>query len=125
MGTAPDIIRQLADRFAQQADQLRSPDYNETLIRIDFINPLMTGVDRVDARHSRDAQSEGCCGSSPFLCGAVRLLASAGVFLELNGVDFDARPEEFEQICLSVAEGSLTKAEVAAFFRRFTQAVPD
>src|SRR5205814_1216593 len=37
-----DSIHRLIDRFTQQSDQIRSPDYNETLIRIDFINPLMT-----------------------------------------------------------------------------------
>jgi predicted type IV restriction endonuclease len=42
MGTCPDSIKRLIDRFEHQSDQLRSPDYNETLIRIDYINPLMT-----------------------------------------------------------------------------------
>ncbi len=42
MGQAPDSIKRLVDRFSQQSDQIRSPDYNETLIRVDFINPLMT-----------------------------------------------------------------------------------
>lgn len=42
MGKAPDTIKRLIDRFTQQSDQIRSPDYNETLIRIDFINPMMT-----------------------------------------------------------------------------------
>ncbi|HET6247173.1 MAG TPA: hypothetical protein VFE47_05680 [Tepidisphaeraceae bacterium] len=42
MGTCPDTIKRLIDRFTQQADQVRSPDYNETLIRIDYINPLMS-----------------------------------------------------------------------------------
>lgn len=42
MGTFPDNLKRLVDRFTQQSDQLRSPDYNETLIRVDFINPLMT-----------------------------------------------------------------------------------
>ncbi len=42
MAVCPDSIQRLIDRFTQQADQLRSPDYNETLIRADFINPLMS-----------------------------------------------------------------------------------
>jgi hypothetical protein len=33
MGKAPDSIKKLVDRFNQQSGQLRSPDYNETLIR--------------------------------------------------------------------------------------------
>src|SRR5688572_22510102 len=41
MGTCPDAIKRLVDRFTQQSDEIRSPDYNETLIRVDFINPLM------------------------------------------------------------------------------------
>jgi len=41
MGTTPDAIKRLVERFNNQADQIRSPDYNETLIRIDFINPFM------------------------------------------------------------------------------------
>ena len=44
MGTCPDTIKRLIERFNQQSDQIRSPDYNETLIRIDFINPLMTAL---------------------------------------------------------------------------------
>ncbi len=41
MTTCPEAIKRLIDRFDQQSDQVRSPDYNETSIRIDFINPLM------------------------------------------------------------------------------------
>ncbi len=41
MGICPDTIKRLVDRFNQQSDHLHSPDYNETLIRIDFIDPLM------------------------------------------------------------------------------------
>lgn len=44
MGTTPDTIKRLVDRFHQQADRIRSADYNETLIRIDFINPLMKSL---------------------------------------------------------------------------------
>jgi hypothetical protein len=42
MGHCPDTIKRLIDRFTQQSDQIRSPDYNETLIRIDYINPFMS-----------------------------------------------------------------------------------
>ena len=34
------MAKRLIDRFDQQSDQIRSPDYNETTIRIEFINPL-------------------------------------------------------------------------------------
>jgi hypothetical protein len=41
MATCPDAIKRLIDRFNQQSDHIRSPDYNEARIRIDFINPMM------------------------------------------------------------------------------------
>ena len=41
MAQCPDGIKRLIDRFHQQSDQVCSPDYNETLIRVDFINPMM------------------------------------------------------------------------------------
>jgi len=40
MGKCPDIIQRLIERFDQQADQVRAPDYNETQLRIDFVNPM-------------------------------------------------------------------------------------
>ena len=44
MGPCPDAVKRLIERFVQQSDQIRSPDCNETLIRIDFINPMMTAL---------------------------------------------------------------------------------
>src|SRR5690606_14452398 len=41
MGTCPDTVKRLIDRFARQADQVASVDYNETQLRIDFVNPLL------------------------------------------------------------------------------------
>jgi hypothetical protein len=40
MGTCPDPVKRLIDHFNMQLDQVRSPDYNETQLRIDFVNPL-------------------------------------------------------------------------------------
>jgi hypothetical protein len=40
MATCPDVVKRLIERFDQQADQVRSPDYNETQLRIDFVNPM-------------------------------------------------------------------------------------
>jgi hypothetical protein len=40
MGTAPDAIKRLVEHFDHQRDQVRSPDYNEAQLRIDFINPM-------------------------------------------------------------------------------------
>jgi hypothetical protein len=44
MGTCPDTIKRLIDRYTHQSDQLRSPDYNEARIGIDFISPLMSSL---------------------------------------------------------------------------------
>lgn len=44
MGTCPDLVKQLIERFDQQADTARSPDYNETQLRIDYINPLFSAL---------------------------------------------------------------------------------
>ncbi|MEX2215781.1 MAG: hypothetical protein WD768_16840 [Phycisphaeraceae bacterium] len=40
MTQCPDEIKRLIDRFNQQSDHVRSPDYNETLILIDYVNPM-------------------------------------------------------------------------------------
>lgn len=36
----PDPIKRLIERFDHQSDQVRSPEYNETQLRIDFVNPM-------------------------------------------------------------------------------------
>ena len=40
MGPCPHAIHRLIKHFDRQLDQVRSPDYNETQLRIDFINPM-------------------------------------------------------------------------------------
>lgn len=40
MPQCPDTILRLIDRFNQQSDRVRSLDYNETQLRIDFVNPM-------------------------------------------------------------------------------------
>src|SRR5437016_5950888 len=40
MATCPDTLKRLIERFDQQADQVRSPNYNEAQLRIDFVIPL-------------------------------------------------------------------------------------
>jgi hypothetical protein len=40
----PDSIKRLMARFDQQSDPLRSSEYNERIMRIDFINPLRTAL---------------------------------------------------------------------------------
>lgn len=55
----------------------------------------------------------------PFLDGNKRTgTAAALVFLTLNGVEVNASERSFEKIVLGVAEGKVTKAELAEFFRR-------
>lgn len=40
----PDAVKRLIERFNHQSDQVRSLDYNETQLRIDFINPLFAAL---------------------------------------------------------------------------------
>ena len=40
MGSCPDAIYRLIEHFDHQRDQVRSLDYNETQLRIDFVNPM-------------------------------------------------------------------------------------
>jgi hypothetical protein len=44
MGTCPDSIKRLIDHFDRQSAQIRSPDYNETQLRIDFVNPMFEAL---------------------------------------------------------------------------------
>ena len=58
------------------------------------------------------------CRGHPFLDGNKRTaLAAAGVFLMANGIQVKATQKELEQITLSVAEGTASKADAIAFFR--------
>src|SRR5208337_4329146 len=40
----PDLLSRLIAKFTEQADQYRSADYNETQVRIDFINPMFKAL---------------------------------------------------------------------------------
>ena len=40
MPACPAVVTDLIKRFDDQSDQVRSPDCNETQLRIDFVNPL-------------------------------------------------------------------------------------
>ena len=42
MSSCPNAIKRLVERFDHQLDQLKHPDYNETNLRIDFVNPLFS-----------------------------------------------------------------------------------
>jgi death on curing protein len=58
-------------------------------------------------------------GNHPFIDGNKRVGAVAAiVFLDLNGVNFNAPESEFEQVTMSVACGEIEKTGVADFFHR-------
>ncbi len=44
MPECPDIVKKLVERFDQQSDTVLSASYNETKLRIDYINPLMKSL---------------------------------------------------------------------------------
>jgi len=44
MGSCPDSILQLIRKFEEHVDQYKSSSYNETQVRIDFINPMFAAL---------------------------------------------------------------------------------
>jgi hypothetical protein len=40
MGSCPDSIKRLIEHFDHQSDQVRSADYNEAQLRVDFVDPM-------------------------------------------------------------------------------------
>ena len=62
------------------------------------------------------------CRNHPFLDGNKRTaLAAALIFLWMNGVEIEAEEDELTELVLGVAEGGVTKAEVAVFFQGHAQ----
>lgn len=54
----------------------------------------------------------------PFVDGNKRVGAMAAlIFLDLNGIDFNASDEEFTAMVLRVASGKMLKAEITLFFK--------
>ncbi len=54
----------------------------------------------------------------PFVDGNKRVGAMAAlIFLDLNGVDFNASDEDFTDMVLRVASGTMSKAEVTLFLQ--------
>jgi death on curing protein len=54
----------------------------------------------------------------PFVDGNKRVGAMAAlIFLDLNGMDFNASDEEFTAMVLRVASGKMLKAEITLFFK--------
>jgi death-on-curing protein len=65
------------------------------------------------------------CRNHAFVDGNKRTaLAAAEVFLLLNGWRLDATNRQLEQLTLRLAEGTLGKDEVTAFFRRRAASAP-
>ena len=61
------------------------------------------------------------CQNHPFVDGNKRTaLASAEVFLILNGMRLTATNEQLAELTLGVAEGRVSKEELAGFFGRHT-----
>lgn len=57
------------------------------------------------------------CSNHPFVDGNKRVaLASAEVFLLINGMALSASDDELEVLTMGVASGELSKAEVVEFF---------
>src|SRR5690349_13130211 len=55
----------------------------------------------------------------PFVDGNKRAGAMAAfVFLDMNGIDFDAPEPEFRDLVMDVAAGKIDKADVITFFKR-------
>jgi death on curing protein len=64
------------------------------------------------------------CRNHPFVDGNKRTaLASAEVFLLLNGMRFDARNDALEELTLGVAASRVSKEQTIAFF--LSHAVPE
>jgi death-on-curing protein len=59
----------------------------------------------------------------PFIDGNKRAgVAAAMTFLEMNGVEVDADEDDLYDLVLGVAEGKITKAEIAVFFQAKSRA---
>ncbi len=59
------------------------------------------------------------CQNHPFIDGNKRTaLASALVFLSLNGIELDDPKEDLYKLIMGVASGKRTKADIAAEFNR-------
>ena len=61
----------------------------------------------------------GMCRNHPFIDGNKRTATAAAlIFLDMNSIDIDADEDEFYDLVIGVAEGSVSKAEVAVFFQQ-------
>ena len=61
----------------------------------------------------------GICRNHPFIDGNKRTATAAAlIFLDMNSIAIDADEDEFYDLVIGVAEGSVSKAEVAVFFQQ-------
>ena len=59
----------------------------------------------------------GICRNHPFVDGNKRTAADAALtFLDMNGIEIDADEGSFYDLVIGVAEGRVSKAQVAVFF---------
>ena len=64
------------------------------------------------------------CRNHPFADGNKRTaLASAEIFLLLNGHELDANGDALEALTVGVAEGSISKQETVAFFQQYARSL--
>lgn len=58
----------------------------------------------------------------PFVDGNKRVGAMAAlIFLDLNGIDFNASDKDFTAMVLRVASGKMLKAEITLFLKRYSK----
>ena len=61
------------------------------------------------------------CRNHPFIDGNKRTAVAASLtFLEMNGIEIDARESDFYHLVMGVAENKVTKSAVAVFFEKHT-----
>jgi death on curing protein len=59
----------------------------------------------------------GICKNHPFIDGNKRTaVATALIFLDMNGFEIDASEDDFYDLVIGVAEGRVSKAAIAVFF---------
>ena len=59
------------------------------------------------------------CRNHPFIDGNKRTAVAVSLtFLEMNGIEIDARESDFYQLVMGVAENKVTKSAVAVFFEK-------
>lgn len=59
------------------------------------------------------------CRNHPFIDGNKRTATAAALtFLGMNGVEIEADEDDFYDLVIGVAEGRVSKAEIAVFFQR-------